>query len=79
MSALTLQHLEQLLELRSKTRSYHLLSATRQRLMNDLVDKSLVQYLEDETNPRDILQITERGLLLLTHIQNSLQDCTKAL
>jgi predicted DNA-binding transcriptional regulator len=74
MSALTLQHLEQLLELRSKTRSYHLLSATRQRLMNDLVDKNLVQYVEDETNPRDILQITERGLLLLTHVQDSMQD-----
>ena len=68
---ITLQHLEQLLELRSKTRQYHMLSATRQRVMNEMVDKNLVSYLPDAP---DVLQITERGLSLLTHVQDSMQD-----
>lgn len=58
MAILSLDHLEQLLEYRSKTVKYHLLSATKQRRVNDLISVGCLQFGDDN----DTVWITQLGI-----------------
>lgn len=58
MTHLTIDHLEFLLDFRSKTSKFHLLSATKQKRVNDLVAVKCLQFGEEDN---DTVWITQLG------------------
>ena len=64
---LTIAHIEFLVDFRGKNHTYHLLSATKQRLANELHTRKL---LEDEMQEdgKTFLKMTVNGMNLLQHL-----------
>jgi len=64
---LTIAHIEFLADFRGRNHTYHTLSATKQRLANNLHDRKLLEDSMDEDG-KTILKMTPNGMNLLQHL-----------